>query len=77
MLFLLGRYFKPNIFTYVRAIYVILCIGSFSCLLLSFFWNSTIKIGDNEYSVGLYILNFTLAILGYFLEQIINFIKKK
>jgi hypothetical protein len=71
MLFLLGRYVRPNIFTYVRAIYVILCIGSLSCLLLSFFWNSTIKIGDNEYSVGLYILNFTLAILGYFLEQIL------
>lgn len=63
ILFLIGKYYSPNVFTYVRAIYVILGIGSLSCLLLSFFWNATITIGENSYSIGLYILNFSLAIL--------------
>jgi hypothetical protein len=62
--FLLGRWLAPEKFTYARANYVILGIGSVSCLLLSFFWNKTAVIFNEERSIGLYVLNFCLAILG-------------
>ncbi len=61
--FLIGKYFAPYQFTYTRAIYSVLLIGATSCFLLAFFWNYTAFLWGKEYSVGLYILNFTLAIL--------------
>jgi riboflavin transporter 2 len=61
--FLIGKHFRPNAFTYTRAIYVVLSIGATSCFLLAFFWNTTAFIWGKEYSIGLYILNFSLAIL--------------
>jgi hypothetical protein len=62
--FLLGRWLAPKAFTYARANYIILAIGSVSCLLLSFFWNKTAFIFGEERSIGLYVLNFCLAVLG-------------
>ncbi len=62
--FLVGKKFAPQTFTYVRAIYTILFIGAASCFLLSFFWNATATVFGKERSLGLYILNFSLAILG-------------
>ena len=64
LIFLIGKYCCPNQFTYTRAIYVILTIGALSCLMLSFFWDSTAFILGANRSVGLIILNFSLAILG-------------
>lgn len=61
--FLLGKHFAPKQFTYTRAIYVILFIGATSCFLLAFLWNAKAVIFGEERSVGLYILNFSLAIL--------------
>ena len=64
ILFLVGKRFAPNTFTYERAIYTILFIGATSCFLLSFFWNAKATLFGIEVSLGLYILNFSLAILG-------------
>lgn len=61
--FLLGKRFAPNTFTYERAIYTILFIGATSCFLLSFFWDAKATLFGHEVSLGLYILNFSLAIL--------------
>ena len=59
----MGKWRWPFVFTYVRAIYFILSIGALSCLLLSFFWNKTAFIFNEERSVGLIVLNFSLALL--------------
>lgn len=62
--FVAGNYFFPNQFTFTRAIYVILTIGSLSCLLLSFFWKKTVFLLGENRSIGLIFLNFSLGILG-------------
>ena len=54
----------PNHFDYVKINYLILSIGILSCLLLSFFWNKTVYLWNEEKSISLYALNFTMAILG-------------
>lgn len=64
--YLIGRRFAPRIFTYVNVIYVILSIGALSCFLLSFFWNKTAFIFNQNYSIGLIVLNFCLSLLGKF-----------
>ncbi|CAF0857715.1 unnamed protein product [Brachionus calyciflorus] len=63
LIFLVGRYFAPKIFTYVNVIYVILTIGALSCFLLAFFWNKTAEVFGQNHSIGLIILNFCLALL--------------
>ena len=64
LLFSVGRYFFPNQFTYVRAIYVIFLIGQFSCLFLAFSWNWTAVVFGERRSIYLYIFNFSLSLLG-------------
>jgi riboflavin transporter 2 len=64
IIFVLGRWFFPSQFTYVRAIYLILGVGALSCLLLSFFWKKTAIVFGEEHSIGLILLNFSLALLG-------------
>lgn len=66
LIFLTGRAFAPNIFTFERTIYIILLIGAIACLLLSFFWSSTAHVFGAERSVGLICLNFMLAFVGKF-----------
>ena len=63
-IFLIGRHYAPKAFSFTNAIYVILGIGALSCFLLSFFWDATAFIFGDVHSVGLIVLNFSLAILG-------------
>lgn len=71
VIYLLGRRVAPKAFSYVNVIYVILGIGALSCFLLSFFWNKTAFVFGEEHSVGLIVLNFSLALLGKFLNNLI------
>lgn len=63
IIFLIGKRYFPNQFTYQRTIYVILMIGATSCLLLAFFWDYTSHVFGEERSTGLLVLNFFLALL--------------
>jgi hypothetical protein len=65
IIFVIGKRFAPKYFTYTKTIYLILSIGCTSCLLLSFFWKKTAFIFGAEHSVGLIVLNFALAVLGW------------
>ena len=64
IIFLLGHFFLPKLFSFANVSFVILGVGSLSCLLLCFFWKSTAFILGKERSIGVYILNFTLSLLG-------------
>ena len=75
LFFLFGKWKFPNQVTYVRAIYLALVVGALSCFFLSFFWDSTVLIGDEKRSLALYILNFFLALLGLFVLIFFSFAK--
>lgn len=79
IIFLIGNRVWPKHFTYVRTIYVIFGIGAISCLLLSLFWNKTVKINNESKSVYLYIFNFSLSLLGKLvnINHYLNFFIKK
>ncbi len=64
LLFLLFKYFFPKHVSIVAIIYALFFIGSLSCFLLIFLWNKTVQIGSEERSLGLYMLTFTLGLLG-------------
>ena len=63
-LFLLMRHYFPKQVTYRKSIYFKLAIDVTACVLLSFFWNKTAIIEDKSMSLGLYILSFTISLLG-------------
>ena len=63
LLFLIFHALLPRHVTFIRTIYVVLVIGALSCLLLVFFWSKTAFIFGEERSIGIYILNFSLALL--------------
>jgi riboflavin transporter 2 len=69
VIFVVGRYFAPKQFTYVRANYLILGVGALSLFLLSFFWDYTAFIFNENRSVGLVLLCFLLGILGLTLNS--------
>ena len=62
--FIIFKWFFPKRVSFVITIYLILGIGALSCLALSFFWNKTAKIGSEDRSIGLYVLTFSLGLLG-------------
>jgi hypothetical protein len=64
LFFLIYKCFYPNKVSLVGIIYGLFFIGSLSCILLIFLWNKTVKFGDNDRSIGLYILTFSLGLLG-------------
>ena len=70
LIFFLGRYLAPKFFTFERAIYFIFIVGLFSCVLLSIFWNRTVKINHEDRSVYLYVFNFLLSLLGFYYFKI-------
>lgn len=63
LLYSLGNYFAPKKVYEKPVILFITTIGTISCLLLAFFWDSTSKIGKTEHSVALFALTFTLALV--------------
>ena len=64
LIFTIGKWLYPNIFTYVRAIYFIFTVGILSCILLAAFWNKTVFIFNQWRSIYLYMFNFSLSLLG-------------
>ena len=66
LLFMLFKCFYPKNVSLVSTSYGLFFIGCISCFLLIFLWNKTVKIGSSERSVGLYILTFSLGLLGMY-----------
>ncbi len=64
LIFFICKYSFSKNFSLVFIIYVIFAIGGLSCLPLAFVWNKTVKVGNDRRSIPLYILTFTLGVLG-------------
>jgi riboflavin transporter 2 len=69
IVFLVLKWKYPKRISFVVTIYIILSVGALSCLLLVFFWDKTAVIGSEKRSIGLYILTFSLGLLGNFYLQ--------
>lgn len=65
MKYLLSHFNKQHHFLKLEIVTttILILIGIFACVLLSFFWNVTLVSGDNAYSVCLYLLAFLLALV--------------
>ena len=79
-LYLFLRHLFPKKITYRRTIYFKLVVETAACFMLSFFWNKTISIGSsgNRISIGLYLLSFSISLLGKLIKTVVlNTLKSK
>ena len=64
LLFMIFKCIYPNRVSLVAIIYGLFFIGSLSCFMLIFLWDKSVKIGNSNRSIGLYLLTFSLGLLG-------------
>ena len=62
--FIILKCYFPKRISYTVTIYIILIVGILSCLLLYFFWNKTVIFKNEKRSIPLYVLTFSLGLLG-------------
>jgi riboflavin transporter 2 len=64
LIFIIMKFACPKRISYTITIYATLIIGIVSCFLLFFFWNKVVLINGEKRSIPLYVLIFSLGLLG-------------
>ena len=66
LLYLFARWLCPAGLTHQKFIYFLLVVNAVTCYMLSYFWNKTLNINNEERSVGLYFFSFISALISKF-----------